>query len=121
MPDVNKLKEALPEGISIVMIVGALEDSGYSIDPPIITDEGEPVAPSEEGMAEEVPPEEAPAEDPIMDAPPEEEMGGAAGDMFAGMENESADPVGPPPPVGRLSRKEQAGKLDEMNLDEYEE
>ena len=107
MPDMNKLKGLLPEGISIVMIVGALEESGYSIDPPIITEEGEPVASSEEALAEEVPADES--------------MGGAAGDMFAEMEpDESMDPVGPEP-MGRLSRQEQAGKLEEMDLAEYEE
>ena len=107
MPDMNKLKAALPEGVSVVMIVGALEDSGYSIDPPIMTDEGEPVASSEAEMSE----------DPMA----EDDMGGAAGDMFGGMEpDESMDPVGPEP-MGRLSRKEQAGRLDEMDLAEYEE
>ena len=107
MPDMNKLKAALPEGVSVVMIVGALEDSGYSIDPPIMTDEGEPMASSESEMSE----------DPMA----EDAMGGSAGDMFGGMEaDESMDPVGPMP-MGRLSRQEQAGKLDEMNLDEYEE
>ena len=108
----NKLKAALPEGVSVVMIVSALEDSGYSIDPPIMTDEGEPVASSEEEMAED-----PMAEDPMA----EEAMGGSAGDMFGGMEpDESMDPVGPEP-MGRLSRKEQAGRLDEMDLAEYEE
>ena len=74
MPDMNKLKAALPEGVSVVMIVGALEDSGYSIEPPIMTDEGEPVAPSEQEMAEES---------------MAEEEAGAAGDMLNDMPEEN--------------------------------
>mgnify|MGYP003126916923 CR=1 FL=1 len=71
MPDMNKLKAALPEGVSVVMIVGALEDSGYSIEPPIMTDEGEPVAPSEQEMSEEPMEEESAAGDMLNDMPEE--------------------------------------------------
>ncbi len=105
MPDMKKLEDALPEGVSVVMIVGALEDSGYSIDPPIMTEEGEPVASSEEDMSED---------------PRAEEGEGAAGDMFEGMEMQEGDeeePMG----MGRLSRQEQAERLENMDISQFEE
>ena len=92
MPDLNKLKAALPEGVSIVMIVGALEDSGYSIDPPITTEEGEPVAPSEQEMSEE------PMEEPA-----------AAGDMLEDMQEENP---GREYPEGSFG--DRMNKLDKM-------
>ena len=111
MPDMNKLKASLPEGISIVMIVGALEDSGYTIDPPIVTEEGEPVASDEQALEGEAPPspeEEMAAED--------EEFTGGAGEMF--------EEEGPPPEeeaMSRLSRKEQSKALDNFDTSEYEQ
>ena len=85
MPDMNKLKGLLPEGVSVVMIVGALEDSGYSIDPPIITDEGEPVASDERALEGE---DSAPEEELVE----EDMMAGAAGDGLEGMEPLEVDP-----------------------------